>query len=208
MNCCFSSDWSLFTHLWTHQHCFFFSYLPRLFTQQWSSYLFLTSFKTKFPSPVNRCHIVLLIAFHLTVNNLVRVFRCWLLNPFLLPFCQNKKKYSETSAPTVFPSIYSSVCWKHYCLFVFITLRAVLYTGVLPLNHTKKKKKNLWEKETRIYLCIGGRSISTSHAANLDQQDVILELGDKHLENSILFWCINWLFQSSQRPCYTSPDKA
>lgn len=77
-----------------HKHNFFFSYLTRLFTQQWSSNLFLTFFlKTKLYSLVNRCHIDILIAFHLTTNNLITVFRCWLLNTFLsLLHCQNIKK--------------------------------------------------------------------------------------------------------------------
>lgn len=40
-----------------------------------------------------------------------------------------------------------------------------------------------------MYLCKRGRSVSTSYAANLYEQDVTLELcSDKHLENSIHFY--------------------
>lgn len=41
-----------------------------------------------------------------------------------------------------------------------------------------------------MYLCKRSRNVSTSHAANLDEQDVALELSDKHLENSVHFLCI------------------
>lgn len=112
------------------------------------------------------------------------------------PFCQNMKKvFWICSFNSV--TLHIFLCWKHYCLLVFITPSAVLFTDVPSLNHTHTQ--NLWKRETKIFLCIGGRRISTSHAANLEQ-DMILEFSDKHLENSTHFLCINCLFHLFKGP--------
>lgn len=130
---CFSHICEHFSsRLILHKHCFFFSYLTRLFTQQWSSYVFLTSLKTKFCSLVSRCHIHLLIAFHVTINNLIAVFRCWLLNTFLsLLFVKTWKKYSESVVSTLLLCIYSSA--ENIIVSWYLSPRAQFYSQMFHL---------------------------------------------------------------------------